>query len=303
MKHLIKLQRNLLIPIVFLLVVFNVLDITAQKNQHEFSISGGGGFSTFLYQPPVNGVTSLGYNGDVAVGFTGFLSPHWGVHTGVGFGFIQVNAKIKELHTTTKDLIDRNKFVFDLYTTLHNYKENHQTLSLYVPLMLQFQTAQKQDRNWRKSQKVSFYAMGGVKGFFFVSNKYEAKVDSLFNAAYYPEFDNWAATQIFAGLSKFDGNKTEGNTKLNVMISFALETGIKTRIGRNLFLYTGVFFDCGLNDPLKKSRQHYSKYIYAEELERFTLLSLSKGTHLLNTGIKLRLAFFKIPKELSCPYR
>jgi len=303
MKRVVIHKYNLLVFLFFIGVTLSVLSTSGQKNQHEYSISCGGGVSAFFYQPHVKNSNSIGFYGDAAVGFTGFFSPQWGIHTGLGLGLNNVSVKVKELNTITPKQIDRNNFPFDLYTTLHDYQENHQIISLYIPLMLQFQTAQEQNRNWTKGKKAGYYVMGGVKALLLVSNKHEAKVKSLYNAAYYPEFDNWAATQIFAGLSKFDGNNTDGNLKLNAMISFAFETGLKWRIGKNTFLYSGVFFDCGLNDPFKNNRQPFSLYIYAEKLEHFTLLSISKRMHLINTGIKLRLAFIKATPEFACPYQ
>jgi hypothetical protein len=277
------------------------ISVFAQKQQHEFSISAGGGFSALCFHPLVKKTTSTGYCGDIVVGFTGFISQQWGIHIGVGFGLNNFSTKVKQLDTFTPELIDKNDYIFDLYTTLSSYQENHQTIFLHVPLMLQFQTKIKQGNYRKKSQKTGFYAMGGVKAFFIVNNQYEARVESLFNAAYYPEYDNWATTQIFAGLSKFDGSDASGNLKLNLLLSFAFETGVKSRIGKRWFLYSGIFFDCGLNDPTKKSRQPLSNYIYPEYLQDFTLLGFSKRVHLMSAGIKLRLSFFRIPRITSCP--
>ena len=276
------------------------LQLSAQKTPHEFSVSGGGGISTFCFQPAVKKSISAGYSADVALGFTGFLSPQWGIHIGLGWGLYDVKTKIRKLNTITPNLVDRNNLPFDLHTALNDYKETHKTMFLYAPLMLQFQTLPKPVKNWKKGQKANFYAMAGVKALFLFNNKYEAKVGSLKNAAYYPEFDNWADTQIFAGLSTFDGNKVDGKFKLNVLLMLAFETGIKWRIGEKLYLYTGVYYDCGLNDPSKKIRKPFEHYIYAEHLTDLTLLDFADKINLMTVGIKLRLAFFQIPRVTSC---
>jgi hypothetical protein len=168
--------------------------------------------------------------------------------------------------------------------------------------MLQFQTKQNTAINMKKGQKANFYAMAGVKTLLLFKNKFEAKVESLYNAAYYPEFDNWADTQIFAGLSTFDGNNVDGNFRLNILAMIAFETGVKWRIGKAVYLYTGACFDLGMNDPSKKIRKPFEHYIYEEHLSSLTLLKLADKMSLMNVGVKLRLAFFHVPNLTSCSY-
>jgi len=290
--------------IIFFMIFFamNTLKVSAQKTPHEFSISGGLGFSTFCFQPSVKKAASTGFSADVALGFTGFMSPQWGVHLGLGWGLYNVKTKINNLTTVIPDMVDKNNYLFNLHSTLNNYEEVHKTMFLYAPVMLQFQTKPKATMHWRKGQKASFYTMAGAKVLLLFDNKYDLNVESLTNAAYYPEFDNWAATQIFAGLSTFDGNRVNGVFKINVLAMFAFETGIKWRIGNTLYLYTGLFYDCGLNDPSKKFRKPFDYYTSPEQLTDLSLLMFSEKINLMTIGIKLRLAFFNIPKVTSCPY-
>jgi hypothetical protein len=287
---------------VMILLAISSLQVSAQKTPHEFSISGGIGFSTFCIQPPVKKATSTGFSADVALGFTGFMSPQWGVHLGLGWGLYNVNTKIKKLTTIIPDLVDKNNYAFDLHSTLNNYKETQKTMFLYVPVMLQFQTKTAPTSSLGKAKKAAFYAMAGVKTLMLFNNKYELDVESLRNAAYYPEFDNWAATQIFAGLSTFDGNKIDGKFKLSVLVMLALETGVKWQIGNTVYLYTGVYFDCGLNDPSKKLRKPFDYYTSPEQLKELTLLKFADKMNLMTVGIRLRFAFFQIPNVTSCPY-
>jgi len=302
-------MNNLVLKIFHLSLLFMMLffamngwNVSAQKPLNEFSISAGGGFSSFCFQPPVKKTTSIGYHTEVELGFTGFLSPHWGIHLGLGWGLYRVKTKTGKLNTITYGLMDKNSYLFDLHTTLNNYEETDKAMFLYLPVMLQFQTQSLPSINWKKGNKANFYMMAGVKALFLFDNQYDGKVKSLYNAAYYPEFDNWANTQIFAGLSTFDGNKVDGKFKLNMLVMFAFETGIKWRIGNTLFLYSGVYYDCGLNNPSKKIRKPFEYYIYEEHLTNFTLLKLSNKMNLMTVGIKFRLAFFRIPKITSCPY-
>jgi hypothetical protein len=42
-----------------------------------------GGFAAFCFQPMQKNASSMGYGGDAGLGFTGFITPNWGIHTGV----------------------------------------------------------------------------------------------------------------------------------------------------------------------------------------------------------------------------
>jgi len=294
-------KANASIIIIMLLVLSN-LHISAQKALPEFSIYGGGGFSFFAYQPYLHNASSGGFSGDAGVGYTFFLSQQWGIHTGAGFGLYNVKARVDYLKTITPGYIDCDGYLYDLHTTLNNYNEIHKSIFMSIPLMIQFQTKQKQSLNWKKDDKVGFYVMGGVRALFLLSNKYTSQVTSLSNMAYYPEFDNWITTLAPLGLGTFDGKSSEGTLKFGVLAMFAFETGVKWRVGKGLYLYTGAYFDCGLYDPNKDSRMPYSNYTAPEHLTDLTLLAFADRINLMTVGIKLRLAFFQIQKMDSCPY-
>ena len=285
---------------IILLFSFTGLNLFAQENPIEFSVFGGGGLSFFGYQTPTNKVSSIGYNCDIGVGFTGFVSPMCGFHIGAGFGLLKAKAKVGDFNNFTPNLTDSNGYPFDLTNTLIGYSETHKTMFLNFPLMFQFQTKQKYARRETKS----FYAMTGVKLFMLFNRSYHAQIPTIYNVAYYPEFDNWAATQKFAGLGQFDGNKGSGKLGLAFFAMFALETGIKWNVGNGLRLYTGVYFDCGLNDPTKNNRKHVGEY---SPLEPLSLLAFYKKSFLMDVGIKVRLAFYKPSnkvqhKKLPCNY-
>jgi hypothetical protein len=68
-----------------------------------------------------------------------------------------------------------------------------------------------------------------------------------------------------------------------------------------MFLYTGMFFDYGLNDPTKKNRKSPSDYT-DPTINDMQLLQFSDRIHLFTFGIKLRLAFAKgAGSPMACP--
>ncbi|MCL2289559.1 MAG: PorT family protein [Bacteroidetes bacterium] len=292
-------MKKIIINILFIL---SILHVSARKIPSEFSIYGGGGFSFFSYQPPLRGASSGGFSADAGMGFIAFFNSQWGIHTGAGFGLYNVKAKVGNFKTITPKLVDCEGYIYDLHTTLNNYSEIQKSIFLTVPLMLQFQTKQKHNRNWRKDKKSAFYVMAGAKALFLIKNDYTSNIASFSNAAYYPDFDNWIATLTTLGLGAFDNVSSEGTLSFNVLAMVALEAGMKWRIRKNLFLYSGVYFDYGLNDPTKNGRILPGDYTTAEYLKNPALLKFTNRINLMTAGIKLRLAFFKPPDFEPCPF-
>jgi len=294
---MLKIEKSIVKFIIILLILSNI-NVFAQKNPNEFSIYGGGGLSFFVYQKPANNVFSMGYHGDAGIGYTAFVGKQCGFHIGAGFGLFHVKTNVGDLVNFTPDLIDEHNYPFDLYTTLMDYSEIHKTMYLTVPLLFHFQTKDKQSKNWKKG----FYATTGVKLLVMFNRMYDSKIATLANAAYYPEFDNWTGTQVFAGLGEFVGKNADGKLGTALIPMFTFETGIKWKMNEKVYLYTGIYYDCGLNDPTKKERKHPDNYTAVEHLANLSLLDFYNKNYLMNVGIKLRVAFHKIPERMPCPY-
>jgi len=302
------------LKMIAILFVMSSLQMSA-KTPSEFSIYGGGGYAAFHCQPSLAGATSGGFGADLGGAFTGFVSPNVGFHIGAGFGYYNVNVNVKELTTETIDqLIDANGRAFNLYTTLFDYKESHQTFCLSIPVMIHFQSNMDGSWNRRHSRDAGFYLLTGIKANLMFSRKYDSEVGNLFNKAYYPTLKNWAATQNFAGLGLFTkGAKASGSLNFGVLALFTIESGVKWRLNNSMFLYTGAYFDYGLIDPSKSSREPVKNYLYQEkpndislpsyvkDLDDLTLLAYTDKMNLMTVGIKLRLAFTRTSSPADCP--
>ena len=299
MKKLIS-KKNISVILFLMFFALSNLQLLAQKAPAEFTFHGAGGVSLYAFQPAVK-ASSLGYNADFGLGFNGFFSRQFGIHIGAGIGYFNVTSKVAKLETITYGKLDQvNGLYYDLYTTLSGYSEIHQSLYVNIPVMFIFQTAQNsQHWNRRQAQKPSFYAMGGVKVLLLFNNKYEAGVKSLFNKAYYTALGSWAGTQTFAGYGNFDnhgkGYSNSGKiTDFGIMAAFAAEVGVKWHVSKNAAIYTGAYFDCGLHDPIKDSRQPYEKYISEEDLQDdLTIMKFSNRANLMTAGIRVRFSFSK----------
>ena len=259
-------------------------EIPAQKSPFELSVFGGGGYSFIGFLNPLNKTASKGYNYDVGLGFTGFVSPQCGFHLGIGFAQNKVTVEAGDVKSVNSGLYDSNEHFYNLHTTLYDYSEIQNTKSLFFPVMFLFQSKEN-------SGTAQFYVMTGVKVHVQLSRAYDTQITALSNAAYYPEADNWAATQLFANLGEFSGSGANGKLDVGVMAMFTFEMGAKFRIGNLFNLYTGAYFDCGLNDPSKSLRKSAGNYTTVESLSNLSLLEVYKNSFLMGVGIKLRFAF------------
>jgi hypothetical protein len=301
MKKIKKENRKIILKLVPLLFLLSSLPVLAQP-PHEFAVFAGLGFPKYHCQPPVKGGQSTtGFGGVIGGSFTGFTNDNIGFHIGAGLSLYRVEATVDKIDIYTPDLIDANGRRYNLSTDLKNYTESHRTLLLTIPLMAQFQTGQGMTWSRNSNMNHAFYMLAGLKLNVLLNSDYEITVDSLINKAYYPELDNKAETQRFAGFGHFKGKSANWNFDFAVLTTFALEAGGKWQIADNLYLYTGLFFDYGLNDPTKKNRKPTTDYI-DPSLENFQLLKFSNRIHPLIFGLKVRLAFTKGGKSMmACP--
>jgi hypothetical protein len=274
-------MKKQIISIVF---IMNII-IAAAQTPHEFSVSAGGGLSTLSYQLS-SGDATRGGGGDFGAGYTYSINSNLGIHTGIGAGLYTGKAKLDGVTTVVPNLTDSEGIRFDLYTTLDRYTETQRTMFLNIPVMAKYQAEEKQ----------GVYAMGGVKIGIPLKGKFSSSNATVTNEGYYPGADNWATTQEFAGYGVFDGRKFNGNIDLGVSFMLAFEAGMKWEIGQSLSLYTGAYFDYGLNSVVKGSRLPPVTYT-AEHAPDFTtgsaLSSLTDRVNMIAAGIVVRLGLIK----------
>jgi len=269
----------------YALTVFFLLSphfLSAQVS-HEFSITGGGGASTLNYKLS-QGKKTLGFGGDAGLGYTCIFIKMVGIHIGAEVGFYSANANFDGAEVVTQNLTDSDGDRFNMHTTLSQYKETQNAMFLNIPVMVQFQIGMKH----------KFYAMGGIKIGIPLSSKYKGTAATLTNKGYYPEYENWMTMPEFAGFGTFSQAKTEGKLKLGITATLSLEAGGKWKLGEKFALYTGVYFDYGLNNILKVNNQPFVNYKATLPATFTTNSALPSLTHKINVmavGIKLRFAF------------
>jgi len=239
---------------IFILNLLLLCSIYAQ-DLHEFSLHIGGGLSTLRYDPLI-GEQSNGFDKEFGFGYAYFLSPWIGFATGLEFAFYSAEFKLKNRIVSEYYVKDLDDSTFKFKSKWDNYTEEQSAVMLQVPLMLQLQT------------DIGYYVMAGVKGAISISGSSSGKGD-LMNTAYYggqihcelyisdcinmpQEGENKYEKYTGAGLYK--GKKTESQEKFKSALFVSMEMGKKWRFEDGLSLYTGVYFDYGLNNILKKKK-------------------------------------------------
>ena len=295
-------MKRLIITIAILVAALSGLNLSAQT-KHEFSVHAGGGLSTLSYQLS-SGDRSGGFGGDFGAGYTWFrykehitsvgkvFREYWGIHTGIGLGFYNAKSKLNNEKIITSKLYDSENDLFDLHTTLSGYNETEKAIFLNIPVMAQFQME-------------PFYVNGGLKFGIPLNGKYKSKSAALTNYGYYPKYGNYAKTQTFAGYGEFTGRKNNGTIDLGVSTMLAFEAGMKWRIDEKHSLYTGAYFDYGLNNIAKGNHTPFVNYNPANA-ENFTInsvltsytddskpLTFTDKVKIMAIGIKVRVVLEK----------
>jgi len=261
----------------FLLSAFFV----SAQTSHEFSVNGGGGLSTLNYKLS-SGSKNLGGGAEFGFGYTYLFTEKMGVHVGADFGFYKGSANISGSKIITGNLTDNEGDRFNLHSTLNSYEESQKAMFLNIPVMLQFQTGENH----------KFYAMGGVKAGIPISNSYTVSNFTITNEAYYPDFDNWLTDQEFAGYGKFENINSDGKPNFKLSVALALEAGMKWNISKSFAVYTGAYFDCGLNNIAPKN-EPFINYNASEPASFTTNSALvhSEKVNVIAAGVKVRFAF------------
>jgi len=165
------------------------------------------------------------------VGYTYFFTPSWGFGSGLEKAFYSTTREWKE-YTKQPYVIDEIEYRSKAF----GYKEVKIFRFLQIPLMLQYQSENK------------FYAKAGTKIGIPLSGKIKMSADSVKNSGY-REFEDFEyTTQEFMGFGTFKNQKSEEDLSLQTAVLLSAEAGMKWKIRKALRLYTGLYFDYGL-DP------------------------------------------------------
>jgi len=279
------------------LAVAGLLACTATFSQNyakqELSLWGAGGLSTLKYDAVI-GDKKNGIGGAFGVGYNYFFTEQWSIGSGIELAFYNSKTEMNNF----SDVYNSNdgEYQFEFRTDVDQYIEKQNTLLVNIPVMVQFQLPVLGNNQ--------FYAAAGGKIGIPVSKKFKVTDASFSNTAYYAQWDSSVEELEFMGFGDFTRKDVKGNTDLKVAYMLSLETGMKWKLPNTLALYTGAYFDYGLNDISKTNDKRLIEYnmknpedfIHNSVLSsKYTVdgktVSFTDKVRPMAVGIKVRLAF------------
>ena len=298
---------------IILIIAMGILMVSVyaqkQQNRHEISIWGGGGISTFMYDLSLGDRTN-GFGAIGGLGYNYFLNYNWSI--GLGAEFSLLNAKMTL--PSYSDTYDAPYGVSngDIYRFVFSGQSLEQSQGGYyinIPLQVKYQF------DVFKNSDHKLYAAVGPKIGIPLKTFYSTKGDvriiglDLDTRDSYGTEDNGDFFKT-RGFGLFNYNEKDKDLDFDLNIIAAAEVGMKWCFNNSWALYTGVFFDYGLNDLRKDKAQQLFEYQpfsnpvqYASNSALSSQYVNAKGaktnfTDKVNTmalGIKLQLAFGTSP--------
>lgn len=282
------MKKILVSTVAVLLAVGNV--IGQEQPKQEISVWGAGGLSTLKYSTDI-GDNKNGFGGSFGVGYNYFFTDQWSLGTGLELSLYNA----KTTFDTYSDAYKSNdgEYDFEFRSTVNGYEEKQNTMFLNIPIIAQFQMP-----IFGENQ---FYAAGGFKFGIPVSKKYKVSSATLNNSGYYAQWSEQNGRELvmdsqeFMGFGKFDKSGDKKDLDLKVACILSLEAGMKWKVGEELSLYTGAYFDYGLNDINKNNDKKLVQYHTADPANFITNsivhTKLTDKVVPMAAGLKVRLAF------------
>ena len=235
------MEKNILLTII---VLFTCTTLFSQEpSRHEVSVWGMGGLSTLKYSLDI-GSQKDKVGGGAGIGYTYLFSEKVGVSSGFEFALYNAQACLNSAVSSymTKDMEDTN-FLFK--STVSNYEETQKSTYLQIPVMLTLRFP---------VGKYHFYTSAGLKVGIPLSSTYKATKGEVTNTGYYGYEDFEYQNVEELGFTTLKPKESNGDYDLNIAYILSLEAGMKWELKDNLSLYTGFYFDYGLNDIGKEER-------------------------------------------------
>ncbi|GHT35829.1 hypothetical protein FACS189434_14050 [Bacteroidia bacterium] len=267
-----------------------------QYCHHEFSVWGGGGYSS-LSTFPTFGDRDYRFGGILGLGYAYHFNKHWALSLGAEIALYNMKMQVNDLtddYTTTDPDGEDIRYI----TQVNGYTEKERLYQLNIPLQVWYQT------------KISgrgdelYVSLGGKFGLP-LSAKYTSKDADFQTAGYYASTNQTLYDQRDLGYGDNTGKTLK--EKLNFDFSYigSAEAGVKWKIENPRYnLYTGFYFDYGINDILKKNEDRFLEYdTYNPERFRTNSVLTSQYTQngetnsfadklsVVALGVKVRLGF------------
>ncbi len=273
-----------------------------QQARHEISIWGAGGISSLQYSLDNGGEHQIGFGGFAGIGYNYFFNYNWSIGTGAEFSYLTAKGKIPMVSDYYQTIDNTSTTPFILNIEGKDYEESQMAMYINIPLMVKYQVDV-----WKQHK---FYAAIGPKIGIPFRAEYKAEGNITTSATLPVNGTNPGTRDRIEnipskGFSTYQVS-SDGDLELDLNYMAAAEAGMKWHLGKYLSLYTGLYFDYGLNNILKGDDSDFSKNFYEYNRETptsYTVNSLlvskyndNAGEYVermntLSAGVKVQLAF------------
>jgi hypothetical protein len=258
-----------------------------RETQHELSIYGLGGYSPVVYTLDKNGSVSGVLGGGAGLGYTFNINSSLGIVTGVEMATYGAEASFDNISDKYKEeTVDRP---YEFSYSLKNYKEKQSVTVFSIPVMAQYGLP-------LGGGSTRFYAAGGFKFGFPMSVKADITPGTATTSMHgIPEDVPYDDMPHHGLVTDKVLPSTKKEPELGFSAALALEAGVGFALTDKINLYTGAYFNYGLNNILKTDDRHLLEYNSADETTFIHNSVLDTGltnkANLLSIGLKLRIGF------------
>lgn len=237
-------------PLLFLFLLSPGVVRAQEGPRHELSVYGMGGLSTLHYKLD-GGSRKNGFGGGFGLGYAYRFSRHFGLGTGVEVQFYRAQARLNEgfaselLLGTASDPANALNYQTTVFVSrFSEHREKQRAAYLALPLMLRYQSGGRS----------KFYAAAGVKAAFALRSRYALRT-SMTNSVEWAVYEdgNLGGKELFDEQDEMAGTgqyvrEGSGRAQLKFALLLSAEAGMKWALSDRNALYTGFYFDWGLND-------------------------------------------------------
>lgn len=291
------MNKKYIISLLAIAAIFTMSrPVVGQNSLHELSLYGGLG-QGILKAKTASGVEdkSAKFGQNFGVGYTYYISPSFALQTGLEYSTynneLSISASQGSYEAIDNDAIGER---FDFRYKLDGYQEKLKSGYLQIPVMIQYLTSIDDSKG--------FFVSAGMKLGFVISKSYDNSLSSLTTEGYYPDMDV-ALTEDFPdlGFGKYTNISSVGDFKLKTAFIASVETGVKWKLSEDMSLYTGVYFDYGLNNVNETGDKHLVEYNRKEPSNpilnsaalsiRLDSKQFVERINLMALGVKVKMSF------------
>lgn len=276
------------------IAVFLSVSVFAQEvKPHEFMVGGGGGISTLRYDN-----SSLGFGGNVNLGYAYNFNQRWAILSGLELDFYSAKSRLSSfadtytIHVAAYAPLGDDRF--DYTADVQGFSEKQKAMYLTIPILARYKyVLGGANKSSIENHQSSIYFMGGLKLGLPLGSSYSGGIDQFTTSGYSYFTRQPHAGEPEYGFSTYNNQDLNGDLNLKLSVALSLEAGYEWPLRENLRLYSGVYFDYGLNNISSEKNSHVVSYNPADmpSPKLSSATTVSDKVNIMAAGVMLRLAF------------